>query len=119
MPARKTPRFTPAEIALLREHYPEGGVEAVHQHLPHRTWRSIYTKACKLGIHSNRKSSCRKSAMPPEHLEEAIRLREEEHWSFARIGEKFGVAEASACNAVLIALCTRKGFTPADRKSVV
>lgn len=115
MPAHKAPRFTPAEIAVLREHYPEGGVEAVHQHLPHRTWRSIYTKACKLGIHSNRKSACRKSALPPEHLEEAIRLREEQRWSFARIGEKFGVAEASACNAVLIALCSRKGFTPAQR----
>lgn len=115
MPAHKTPRFTPEEIATLREHYPEGGVEAVRQHLPHRSWHSIHIKAHKLGIHSTRKNACTPSALPIEHLEEAIRLREEDRWSFKRIGERFGVAEASACNAVLIALCPRKGFTPAQR----
>lgn len=115
MPAHKTPAFTAEELAILREHYPSGGVEAVCQHLPHRSWRSIYTKAHRLGIRSSHKNACRPSALPPEHLEEAIRLRDQEGWSFARIGEKFGVAEASACNAILIALCTRKGFTPAQR----
>lgn len=114
MPAHRTPRWTAAELAVLCEQYPVHGIDIAAQ-LPGRSWQSIYVMASKLGLKSGRHGTARKSKLQGDDLEEAIRLREEDHWSFARIGARLGVAEASACNAVLIALCTRKGFTPAER----
>lgn len=115
MPAPRTPHWTKAEIAIIREHYPHGGMKAVQQLLPDRSWRAIYMKAHKLGLHSDTITDAPKPKLAGDQLEEAIRLREVEGWSFARIGAHFGVVETSACNAVMIALCTRKGFTPAQR----
>jgi hypothetical protein len=118
VPAHRLPRWTPHELAILRDHYPEGGAEAVRPMLPTRSWRSIYVMAHRLGY---RRPPATTNAVAPgtklqgEQLEEAIRLRETEGWSFARIGERFGVAESSANSAILIALCRRKGFTPAER----
>jgi hypothetical protein len=119
MPAHRLPRWTAEELAVLREHYPAHGVEAVRARLPHRSWQSIYVKANKLGIHSlwRGKGNSPAPRLTGDNLEEAIRLREEQGWSFERIGVHFGVAEASACNAVMIALCTRRGFTPAQRNA--
>ncbi|RDV06397.1 hypothetical protein DXH95_02940 [Sphingorhabdus pulchriflava] len=115
MPAPRTPRWTKPEIAILREHYPQGGMRRVGEMLPSRTWRSIYMKANKLGLRCELPTDAPKPKLQGDQLEEAIRLREVEGWSFARIGAHFGLAEGSACNAVMIALCTRKGFTPAQR----
>lgn len=115
MPAPRTPRWTKAEITILREHYPQGGLKAVQPLLPDRTWRAIYIMANKLGLKSEITVVAPKPKLAGAQLEEAICLREVEGWSFGRIGAHFGVAEASACNAVMIALCTRKGFTPAQR----
>lgn len=115
MPAHPIPRWTPAEVALLRRHYPSGGVEAARAALPHRSWRSIHVKAHKLGIACAYRGHAPGPCLSGPELEEAIRLREEQGWSFARIGAHFGVAEAAACNAVLIALCPRRGYTPAQR----
>lgn len=115
MAAHRTPRWTPAEVALLREHYPIGGLDMVQPHLPGRSWQSIYVKAHKLGLRCAKVTDAPKSKLQGADLEEAIRLREVEGWSFAHIGAHLGVAEASACNAVLIALCPRKGFIPAQR----
>jgi hypothetical protein len=118
MPAHRTPRWTADELAVLRDHYPRGGLGAVERRLPGRSWRSIHVKASRLGLRCDPARSNAQAPRPKlagEELEEAIRLREEQGWSFARIGARFGIAEASACNAVLIALCTRKGFTPAER----
>lgn len=115
MPAARTPRWTADELAVLRETYPHGGAEGVAARLPGRSWRSVYVKAHRLGLTCGRATGGRKPELTGDALEEAIRLREVEGWSFARIGARFGVAEASACNAVLIALCPRKGYTPAQR----
>lgn len=115
MPAHRSPRWTPDEVAILRAHYPTGGLEAVQPLLPDRSWHSIYVKANKLGLRSERITDAPEPKLSGDALEEAIRLREVEGWSFARIGAHFGVAEASACNAVLIALCPRKGYRPAER----
>jgi hypothetical protein len=71
--------------------------------------------AHKLQLRSPIVGDAPKAKLQGAQLEEAIRLREQERWSFARIGATFGVSEAGACNAVLIALCPRKGFTPASR----
>ncbi|WP_313434323.1 hypothetical protein [Novosphingobium sp.] len=114
MSAHRTPRWTASELAILRGQYPERGIE-VADALPGRSWHSIYVKASKLGLRSGNAADAPKPRLSGAALEEAIRLREVEGWSFARIGAQFGVAEASACNAVLIALCTRRGYTPAER----
>lgn len=114
MPAHRTPRWSPGETAILREHYPTRGIE-IAELLSGRSWQSIYIKANKLGLRCERLTDAPESKLRGEKLEDAIRLRETEGWSFARIGAKLGVSEAAACNAVLIALCPRKGFTPAQR----
>lgn len=114
MPAHRTPRWSAAEMAVLREHYPAQGID-VAEHLPGRSWHSIHVKAHKLGLHCTRLTNAPKPKLAGADLDQAIALRENEGWSFARIGAKFGVCEAAANNAVLIALCTRRGFTPAQR----
>lgn len=116
MPAHRNQRWSAAEVAILREHYPLDGIKAVTERLPHRSVYSIRVKLSNLGI---------KCEQPQQHaprcvlsggdLEEAIRLREQERWSFERIGARFGCSESAASNAVLNALCVRKGFTPAER----
>ena len=61
------------------------------------------------------RSSAPKSRLQGEALDEAVRLREVENWSFSAIGKHFGVCEASASNAVTTALCVRRGYRPAER----
>lgn len=114
MPAHRTPRWTQQEIAVLEEFYPSEGVDCV-EYLPGRTWQSVHQKAHKLGLRCERATIAPSAKLTGAALEDAIRLREEEKWSFARIGAKFGVSEAAAINAVLVALCPRKGFRPAER----
>lgn len=114
MSAHRLPRWTPEELAILREQYPIDGM-AVADRLPGRSCRSIYTQASKLGLRTTRVSAAPKAKLQGSDLDEAVRLREAEGWSFLRIGARFGLSEASACNAVTIALCTRLGFTPAER----
>ena len=114
MVAHRTPRWTQAEIAVLEEFYPQIGVDCV-EYLPGRTWTSVHQKAFKLGLRCEKIFAAPEAKLAGEALEEAIRLREEEGWSFARIGAKFGVSEAGANNAVLVALCPRKGYRPAER----
>lgn len=115
MPAHRSPRWSPAEVAILLDRYPSAGMAGVQLLLPGRSWHSIYVKASKLGLKSERVTDAPRAKLQGADLEEAIRLRETEGWSFGRIGALLGVAEASACNAVLIALCPRKGFVPAQR----
>ena len=115
MPMPKAPRWTPADVAILREVFPRAGVTAACAALPKRTWQAIQVKASRLGLLSPVIGDAPLARLRGEALEEAIRLRESDGWSFARIGAHFGVCESSACNAVLIALCPRKGFTPAQR----
>lgn len=111
----RTPCWSPAELEILRKHYPLGGVEPVLRLLPHRTFAATHMKAHKLGLKTSFHGRAPKAKLDGADLDEAIRLREVEGWSFARIGARFGVAESSACNAVMIALCAVRGFTPAQR----
>lgn len=114
MPARKPPPWSRGEIAVLREFYPQEGIDCADR-LADRTWQAIHQKAHKLGLRCEKVNPAPDGKLEGEALEEAIRLREQDGWSFARIGAKLGVCEASACNCVLIALCPRKGFVPAER----
>ena len=116
MAAHRTPRWTREEVAILREHYPEGGLKAVLEKLPHRTWHAIHMKAQKLGIKCERKhDGGRRFCLTGDQLAQAIRLRENEGWSFAKIGAHLGRAEATVTNAVIAAQCVRQGYTPAER----
>lgn len=115
MPRPKAPAWTPEEIAVLREIYPAGGINAVTDLLPERSWQAIFVMGSKLGIRSTVVTEAPKARLQGARLERAIVMREEQGWSFARIGAELGVSEASACNAVLIALCTRRGYRPAER----
>lgn len=115
MTAHRNPRWRRAEIALLHESYPIGGVGAAHVALPDRSIHSIHVKAHRLGLKSAHVTHAPKPALSGDDLEQAIILREQQNWSFARIGAKFGVGEMAASNAILIALCPRKGYRPAER----
>lgn len=112
----KAGRWTKEEIALLRRHYPAEG-RAVANRLPCRSVHAVHVKAHRLGLVTSSVNIAPVAGLDGERLERAIHLRETEGWSFARIGRELGVCEASATNAVLIALCPRKGFTPAQRDS--
>lgn len=116
MAAHRNPDWTRAEIAVLREHYPNGGLKAVLEHLPHRSWHGIHMKAQKLGIRCDmtKVNGGRRCKLAGEHLQQAICLREK-GWSFAKIGAHLGYAECTVSNAVLIAQCLAQGYTPADR----
>ena len=117
MPAHRTPRWTAAELAALHACYPAGGVSAAHAALPARSVYAIHVKAHKLGLKCVRIYAAPRTKLQGAGLELAIRLREVQQWSFARIGARFGLSEAGTCNAVLNALCRRRGFTPAQRDS--
>lgn len=107
--------WTREEIAILQDVFPREGINGAADALADRSWKAINTMASKFGIRSGKLSDAPEPKLQGARLEEAIRLRQVERWSFARIGATFGVCEAAACNAVLIALCPRMGFTPAQR----
>lgn len=115
MPRARAAAWTAQEIAILDDVFPRQGVNGAADALPDRTWQAINVMASKRGLRSPIVGPAPRALLQGEQLEEAIRLREVNGWSFARIGATFGVCEASASNAVLIALCPRKGFTPAQR----
>lgn len=116
MPRTKAPAWTSQEIAVLREIYPTEGLGGVADLLSDRSWHSIHQKAFKLGIRCELVTYAPKARLQGDRLEQAIRMREDQNWSFARIAAELGgISEAGVCNAVLNALCTRKGFRPAER----
>lgn len=117
MPAHKTPRWTRDESAILTEVYPTGGLKAAQASLPHRSWASIYCRANKLGLKADQSltNGGRRCSLQGPDLDEATRLRDQEGWSFARIGAHLGYAECTVSNAVIIAKSKAGGFSPADR----
>lgn len=112
-----TPRSAPwtaQEIITLRAWYPAEG-HSVAQRLPGRSIHALQVKAHKLGLSTAHRNPAPRPRLGGGDLDEAIRLREVENWSFSAIGKHFGICEASACNAVTIALCVRRGYRPAQR----
>jgi hypothetical protein len=110
----KAPAWTQEELAVLTEIYPAAGLNGVADVLSERSWSAIYVMANRLRLQAPL-TAAPKTKLSGPRLEEAIRLREVEGWAFARIAVHYGIAETSASNAILIALCPRKGFTPAER----
>ena len=115
MSARRSPPWTHAELAILDDVYPREGLNGVADLLSDRSWHAIHVMAHKRGLRCTLVTEAPKPKLQGERLEQAIEMREERGWSFARIGAELGVSEAGACNAVLVALCTRKGYRPAER----
>lgn len=115
MRVRKSPPWSRQELAILHDVYAREGINGAVDALPDRSWTAICVMASKLHIRSPIAAQAPAPLLQGDRLEAAIALREVDGWSFARIGAEFGIAESSACNAVLIALCPRKGFTPAPR----
>ena len=117
MPARRNPDWSRAEIALLREHYPNGGLKVALEYLPSRSWHSIHMKAQKLRIRCDMTKVCggeRRCKCAGADLDTALKLRSQ-GWSMAKIGAHLGFAESTITNAVLIHDCVAKGYTPAER----
>jgi transposase-like protein len=106
--------WTEAELAYIRAHYPDQGAPPVAVALD-RSRHAIHVQANRLGLQTAHRPPAPMAKLMGEDLEQAIVLREEHGWSFERIGRKFGVSETAVCNAVLIALCPRKGHRPAER----
>lgn len=115
MPMPKAPPWTAEERAILAELYPSEGLNGVTDALPERSWAAIQQMAHKMGLKTAMVGFAPKAKLQGERLAEAVRLREVEQWSFARIGATFGVSEAGACNAVMIELCVKSGHRPASR----
>lgn len=117
MAAHRAPRWTPAEIAILREHYPSGGLKAALPMLPGRSWHAIHMQAQKLRIGCDMTKVCgggRRCKCEGSDLEQALQWRAE-GWSMAKIGAHLGLAESTINNAVLIHQCMAGGYTPAER----
>lgn len=115
-PAR--PKWTPNEKNVLLRHFEAEGAEGCMARMKKLEGRGAFAVkqvARKLGLKEPIPHQALRPLLAGADLEEAIRLREEEGWSFKRIGEKFGICESSASNHVIMALCPRKGFRPAKR----
>lgn len=116
MAAPRASLYTPADIAKLREVWPTGGLKAAVEAFPDRSWHSLQVKASRLGLKMLEPQwGGRGCALTGDLLEQAIQLREAEGWSFGKIGAHLGFCESSVNNAVMIELCRRKGYTPAER----
>jgi transposase-like protein len=111
----RAPAWTARECAILADVYPRAGINGAADALPDRTWRAIEVRACRLGLRSPVVSNAPTAKLKGAALAEAIRLREDLKWGFARIGATFGVSEVAACNAVTAALCRKNGHRPAAR----
>lgn len=65
--------WTTRELAIVREHYPSGGIDAVLAQLPHRTRSAVYNKANTLGVRCAGRPMVRESWPLEPGMDEAIR----------------------------------------------
>ena len=105
--------YSESDLDWLRANYSILGARRCAEHLG-RSRQAIYVTANRLGLHTKADVQARKPLLDGADLEEAIRMREQGA-GFREIGERFGVCESAATNAILIALCPRRGFRPAER----
>ena len=74
VPGKRHPRFwTEEQDAVIRKHYPAGGVKACLAHLPGKTSGSIHQRALKLGLRSEKMPAERQRHELTPALETAIR----------------------------------------------
>lgn len=104
-----------AETATLADVYTRAGIEAAIAALPGRGKHAIEQRAHKQGLRSPIVADAPTPILSGELLERAVRLYDDDGWSFLRIAREIGVNEQATSNAILIALCPRRGFRPAER----
>ena len=106
--------WSEAEEAILRAHYPTGGLPACHPLLPHRSKQAIYMRVNLLGIRTVSKAKIRQSVLSADQQAEVYRLSAE-GWPALRIARHLGHAESSINNLLVIERGRRMGFTPLPR----
>lgn len=115
MPMPKSPPWSQQELAILADIYPREGINGAADALPDRSWKAIFQRASKMGLRSPVASPAPRAKLQGADLAQAVRLREDKGWAFARIGACFGVSESAACNAVIAAQSVKAGYRPARR----
>jgi hypothetical protein len=84
--------------------------------MPHRSKVAITAKANGMGLRGPKNwRNAAAGNCSGEQLERAIELYERGNIAWTDIGAAAGCSATSAQNAVLIALCERRGFAPAER----
>ncbi len=112
--AAKAPPWTNQELAILADIYPREGMSGAADALPDRSQHAIEQKAHKLGLRSPIVADAPKLVLQGERLERAIILYEQ-GVGFMAIAREVGCTPTATTNAILIALCPRRGFRPAER----
>ncbi len=112
--ATKAPRWSTQEIAILTDIYPREGMPGAADALPDRGKQAIEQKAFKLGLRSPIVNDAPKLVLQGDRLERAIALYES-GIGFMAIARELGCTPTATTNAILIALCPRRGYRPAER----
>jgi hypothetical protein len=106
--------WSPQELELLSAIYPREGIAGAMDALPARNKHAIEQKAHKLGLQSPVVADAPKLVLTGDRLEHAIALYEQ-GGKFEAIAREVGCTPTATTNAILIALCPRRGFRPAER----
>lgn len=114
MPRPKTPAWTSTDAAILREAYARAGMMSVREALPIRSWHDLQRKVAELKLPAPAAGPATAPKLEGALLQEAVDLHEA-GLGFAKIGARLGFPDTTISNLVLIAMCTRRGFTPAPR----
>lgn len=108
----RAPRWTSAEIAVLRETYPEQGMKATLALLPGRSRYSVYVQASKMNIRTGHRPT--RAGIYRDIAAKALELHEK-LGTYAAVAIELGVCEATATNAVHHARSLRAGHEPLER----
>lgn len=106
--------WTEAEEAILRAHYPTGGLPACRPLLPGRSNQAIYMRVNVLGVRTVRRNKVRASVLSPDQQAQAIALHRE-GWPMQRIARHLGFAETTINNLIVIERGRAKGYRPLPR----
>ncbi|BCA60212.1 hypothetical protein [Sphingomonas sp. HMP6] len=112
--ATKAPPWTNQELAILADIYPREGMAGAADALPDRGQHAIEQKAHKLGLRSPVVNEAPKLVLQGERLERAIALYEQ-GMAFTAIARDVRCTPTATTNAILIALCPRRGYRPGER----
>ena len=112
--ATKAPAWTNQELAILADIYQREGMAGAADALPDRGQHAIEQKAHKLGLRSPIVADAPKLVLQGERLERAIVLYET-GMGFMAIAREVECTPTATTNAILIALCPRRGYRPAER----
>jgi hypothetical protein len=93
LPGARHARWAPCEIAIMREHYPAGGLDRVKPLLPHRSENAIYMAAVKMKLRAPRQANTTRRLWPHDRmLDDDIRAeaRNGGRGSWPRLAKRWG-----------------------------